>query len=111
MVLSGRQLKKARMTDWRMHIFGLQRRRAYENIFDHAANRVEVVSERNRNADFCNLYACSRVSDTGAVFGSLPAFPEATYTFLEPSFGAVATISICARRCHGTAACNIRLQK
>lgn len=32
----------------------------------------------------------------GAVFGSRPAFPGASYTFLEQSFGAVTTISICA---------------
>lgn len=32
----------------------------------------------------------------GAVFGSKPAFDGAEYTFLEQSFGAVATIAICA---------------
>ncbi|SHN56603.1 ABC transporter permease [Desulfitobacterium chlororespirans] len=32
----------------------------------------------------------------GAVFGSKPAFDGADYTFLEQSFGAVATIAICA---------------
>ncbi len=32
----------------------------------------------------------------GAVFGNKPAFEGAGYTFLEQSFGAVATIAICA---------------
>lgn len=32
----------------------------------------------------------------GAVFGDSPAFDGAAYTFLEQSFGAVATIAICA---------------
>lgn len=32
----------------------------------------------------------------GAVFGNKPAFDGAAYTFLEQSFGAVATIAICA---------------
>lgn len=32
----------------------------------------------------------------GAVFGNKPAFDGADYTFLEQSFGAVATIAICA---------------
>ncbi len=32
----------------------------------------------------------------GAVFGNKPAFNGAEYTFLEQSFGAVATIAICA---------------
>ncbi len=32
----------------------------------------------------------------GAVFGNNPAFEGAEYTFLEQSFGAVATIAICA---------------
>lgn len=32
----------------------------------------------------------------GAVFGNKPAFDGAGYTFLEQSFGAVATIAICA---------------
>ena len=32
----------------------------------------------------------------GAVFGNRPAFDGAEYTFLEQSFGAVSTISICA---------------
>ncbi|WP_195575574.1 ABC transporter permease [Paenibacillus sp. 1001270B_150601_E10] len=32
----------------------------------------------------------------GAVFGNKPAFPGSAYTFLEQSFGAVATIAICA---------------
>ncbi|MBY9079376.1 ABC transporter permease [Paenibacillus sp. HN-1] len=32
----------------------------------------------------------------GAVFGNKPAFNGAAYTFLEQSFGAVATIAICA---------------
>ena len=32
----------------------------------------------------------------GAVFGNKPAFDGAKYTFLEQSFGAVATIAICA---------------
>ncbi|CAH0122382.1 hypothetical protein PAE9249_04932 [Paenibacillus sp. CECT 9249] len=32
----------------------------------------------------------------GAVFGDRPAFDGAAYTFLEQSFGAVATIAICA---------------
>lgn len=32
----------------------------------------------------------------GAVFGSRPAFDGAPYSFLEQSFGAVATIAICA---------------
>ncbi len=32
----------------------------------------------------------------GAVFGSKPAFDGAAYSFLEQSFGAVATIAICA---------------
>lgn len=32
----------------------------------------------------------------GAVFGNKPAFEGAAYTFLEQSFGAVATIAICA---------------
>ncbi|CAH8711137.1 ABC transporter permease [Paenibacillus thiaminolyticus] len=32
----------------------------------------------------------------GAVFGNKPAFDSANYTFLEQSFGAVASIAICA---------------
>jgi len=32
----------------------------------------------------------------GAVFGNKPAFDGAAYTFLEQSFGAMATIAICA---------------
>jgi len=32
----------------------------------------------------------------GAIFGNKPAFDGAEYTFLEQSFGAVSTISICA---------------
>lgn len=32
----------------------------------------------------------------GIIFGSKPAFDGAEYTFLEQSFGAVATIAICA---------------
>ncbi|MDF2649344.1 MAG: transporter [Paenibacillus sp.] len=32
----------------------------------------------------------------GAIFGDKPAFDGATYTFLEQSFGALATIAICA---------------
>ncbi|MFD1177115.1 ABC transporter permease [Paenibacillus puldeungensis] len=32
----------------------------------------------------------------GVIFGSKPAFEGANYTFLEQSFGAVATIAICA---------------
>lgn len=32
----------------------------------------------------------------GMIFGSKPAFEGADYTFLEQSFGAIATISICA---------------
>ena len=32
----------------------------------------------------------------GIIFGSRPAYPEAGYTFLEQSFGALTTISICA---------------
>lgn len=32
----------------------------------------------------------------GAIFGDSPAFDGATYSFLEQSFGAVATIAICA---------------
>ena len=34
----------------------------------------------------------------GLVFGQKPAFEGAPYTFLEQSFGALCTISICAER-------------
>lgn len=32
----------------------------------------------------------------GILYGSKPAFPGASYTFLEQSFGAISTISVCA---------------
>lgn len=32
----------------------------------------------------------------GIIYGNKPAFPDADYTFLEQSFGAIATIAICA---------------
>ena len=32
----------------------------------------------------------------GIIFGSRPAYPEAGYTFLEQSFGAVSAIAVCA---------------
>ncbi|XID93383.1 hypothetical protein ACF3MZ_02275 [Paenibacillaceae bacterium WGS1546] len=32
----------------------------------------------------------------GAIFGNKPAYDGAAYTFLEQSFGALATIAICA---------------
>ena len=56
----------------------------------------------------------------GIIFGSRPAYPGAGYTFLEQSFGALTTISICAGggfchsglrwRCHGASSGDFGIQ-
>lgn len=47
----------------------------------------------------------------GMLYGDKQAFTGADYTFLEQSFGALATISICAGRRHGTSLGGIRLSR
>lgn len=52
-----------------------------------------------RGLDMLIFSICMPVAATlvlGAVYGEKPAFDGAAYTFLEQSFGAVATIAICA---------------
>lgn len=79
-----------------MHIFGIQRRMKMKAFNALLKSELKLSLRGLDMFIFAICMPIIAVVILGAIFGNQPAFEGANYSFLEQSFGAIATIAICA---------------